>query len=129
MVPYADNEYYMSVYGGAAIPDDELDRRLRDASRHIDTLTYNRIVSRGISNLTAFQQDIVREVCCKQADFEYENEDMIRNVLKSYSINGVSMSFGESWNMKVISGVAMQKDLYNMLSQTGLCSAVLGVRY
>lgn len=129
MVPYADNEYYMSVYGGSVIPDEELDRRLRDASRHIDTLTYNRIVSRGISNLTAFQQDAVREVCCKLADFEYENEDMIQNVLQSYSINGVSMSFGESWNMRIVSGVAMQKDLYNLLSQTGLCSAVLGVRY
>ena len=27
------------------------------ASRHIDSLTYNRIVGQGFSNLTPFQQD------------------------------------------------------------------------
>ena len=39
---------------------------------HIDTLTYNRIVGRDFENLTKFQQDIIKEVVCKLADFEYE---------------------------------------------------------
>lgn len=56
-----------------------------------------------------------------QADFEYENADEINNVLSSYSINGVSMSFGSSWNVFTDKGIAMKRDVYTMLCQTGLC--------
>lgn len=94
---------------------------LRQASRHIDTLTYNRIVGRGISALTPFQQEVVREVCCMQAEFEYENADEIGTILSGYSINGVSAQFGSSWNVFMDKGVAMKKDVYAMLAQTGLC--------
>lgn len=125
--PYADERYYSKETGGEIIEDD-VDKYLRTASRHIDSLTYNRIVGRGFSNLTQFQQDIIREVCCELAEFEYENEDLIQNVLQSYSINGVSMSFGNSWNVKVISGVAIRSDIYEKLAQTGLCCASLGRR-
>ena len=125
--PYADERYYSREAGGEIIEDD-VDKYLRAASRHIDSLTYNRIVGRGFSNLTQFQQDIIREVCCELAEFEYENEDLIQNVLQSYSINGVSMSFGNSWNVKVISGVAIRSDIYEKLAQTGLCCASLGGR-
>ena len=79
------------------MPADELKKALRQASRHIDSLTYNRIVGQGFSNLTPFQQDLIREVVCQQADFETENADEINTVLQSYSINGVSMQFGNSW--------------------------------
>ncbi len=125
--PYADERYYSREAGGEIIEDD-VDKYLRTASRHIDSLTYNRIVGRGFSNLTQFQQDIIREVCCELAEFEYENEDLIQNVLQSYSINGVSMSFGNSWNVKVVSGVAIRSDIYEKLAQTGLCCASLGGR-
>lgn len=125
--PYADERYYSREAGGE-ITEDDVDKYLRAASRHIDSLTYNRIVGRGFSNLTQFQQDIIREVCCELAEFEYENEDLIQNVLQSYSINGVSMSFGNSWNVKVISGVAIRSDIYEKLAQTGLCCVSLGGR-
>lgn len=92
------------------------------ASRHIDSLTYNRIVGRGIVNLTDFQRGIIQEVCCLLAEFEYENADLIESVLKSYTLNGVSMSFGDSWNVVVENGVAIRRDVYNMLCQTGLCN-------
>ena len=49
---YADAAYYHQEYGGSMIPEEELERRLRAASRRIDTLTYNRIVSRGFSMLS-----------------------------------------------------------------------------
>lgn len=54
---------------------DELDRALKQASRHIISLTYNRIVGGDFSNLTAFQQDVIQDVVCQQADFEWENAD------------------------------------------------------
>ena len=72
-------------------------------------------------NLTAYQQEIIREVVCMQADFEYENADEINSVLSSYSINGVSAQFGSSWNVFTDKGVAMKRDVYALLQQTGLC--------
>lgn len=119
--PYAAPEYYQETYKGSVIPESDLEKTLRQASRHIDSLTYNRIVSRGISSLTPFQQDVIREAVCQQAEFEYENADEINTVLQGYSINGVSVQFGSSWNVYTDHGVAMKRDTYALLSQTGLC--------
>lgn len=120
-IPYVDEDYYRNAYGGTVIPEKEVSKYLKQASRHVDALTYNRIVGKGISGLTPFQQDVIREVCCMQADFEYENADEINTILSGYSINGVSAQFGSSWNVFMDKGVAMKKDVYAMLSQTGLC--------
>lgn len=103
------------------MPTDDLEKALRQASRHIDSLTYNHIVGRGFLSLTEFQQDIIREVVCQQADFECENADMIDSVLSGYSLNGASVQFGDSWNVYADKGIAMKKDVYALLSQTGLC--------
>ena len=118
---YADKEYYAKIYGGSMIPEDEIERALDIASMHIDSLTYNRIVGRGFSGLTEFQQNMVRRVCCMQAEFEYENAALIQSVLDSYSLNGVSMSFGSNWKVTTAAGVAMRRDVYALLCQTGLC--------
>lgn len=118
--PYVSADAYR-IYGSGDIPDDQLEKALRQASRHIDSLTFNRIVGRGFSNLTPFQQEAVKEVVCLQADFEHENADEIGSVLSSYSINGVSAQFGSSWNVFMDKGVAMRRDVYALLSQTGLC--------
>lgn len=119
--PYVTPEYYQKEYGGSIVPEDDLKKALRQASRHIDSLTYNRIVGRGFSALTEFQQDVIREVVCQQADFETENEDEINTILQNYSINGVSAQFGSSWNVFTDKGVAMKRDVYALLCQTGLC--------
>ena len=119
--PYVTPEYYKQIYKGSTIPDDVLGQALRQASRHIDSLTYNRIVGRGFSGLTEFQQEIIQEAVCQQADFEYENADEINTVLSSYSLNGASVQFGSSWNVYTEKGVAIKRDLYAFLSQTGLC--------
>ena len=118
---YADVVYYKETYRGSTVPTDDLEKALRQASQHIDSLTYNRIVGRGCSNLTEFQQEVIREVVCQQADFEHENADMIDSVLSGYSLNGASVQFGDSWNVYADKGVAMKKDVYALLSQTGLC--------
>lgn len=119
--PYATPEYYTDTYGGTLILENDIERALQIASRHIDSLTYNRIVGRGFSSLTQFQQDIIQDVVCQQADFETENADEINSILSSYSINGVSAQFGSSWNVFTDKGVAMKRDLYALLCQTGLC--------
>lgn len=105
---------------------DGLEDALRKASRHIDSLTFNRIVAQGFENLTLFQQELVTEVTCRQALFEHENTELIESALSSYSINGVSMGFStDSWNLVVENGVAMPRELYSFLKQTGLCCRVL----
>lgn len=124
--PYADEEYYREQYGGSAIPEDELGKALRKASRHIDALTYNRAAGRAFQSLTEYQQEALRECCCEMAEFEHENQDVIESVLQGYSINGVSMSFGANWNMEVRNGVAVRKECYERLKSTGLASRLLG---
>lgn len=119
--PYVTPDYYLEMYEGSTIPEESLKKVLRQASRHIDSLTYNRIVGQGFSNLTEFQQDVIREVVCLQADFEYENADLIDTVISGYSLNGASVQFGQSWNVYADKGIAMKKDVYALLSQTGLC--------
>lgn len=118
---YATPEYYRDTYKGSTVPADGLERALQQASRHIDSLTYNRIVGQRFLSLTPLQQETVREVVCQQADFEWENADEINTILQGYSINGVSAQFGESWNVYTDKGVAMRRDVYTLLSQTGLC--------
>ena len=127
MASYVSKEYYLNTYKGKIIPDDEIEKKLEDASMDVDTLTFNRIVARGFDNLTTFQKDIIKKVVCKLADFEFENEDMINCVLQNYSLNGVSMQFGSSWNVLVQNGIAVKRDTYQILCQTGLCCLSLGV--
>lgn len=118
---YASGSYYENRYEGTLIPEDDQRKALIQASRHVDSLTFNRIVGIGFDNLTEYQKEIIREVVCQQADFETENADMISSVLSSYSINGVSMQFGSAWNVYTDKGVAMRRDTYSLLCQTGLC--------
>lgn len=119
--PYADSNYYFNIFNGIALNDECIDKYLKKASRDIDVLTYNRIHHKGFDNLSEYQKENIREVCCEHASFLYENEGMIKTYLSNYSINGVNMSFGNSWNIYVDSGVAIAKDLYEQLCTTGLC--------
>ena len=124
---YADLEYYRNTYGGK-LPDEEAEKALKQASRHIDILTYRRIAGIGFDNLTPFQQETVKEVTCMMADFESANASMINSLINSYSINGASISFsGESANCQLINGVIVQRDVYETLSLTGLTCLSLGV--
>jgi hypothetical protein len=107
--------------GHDTIPSDQVENFLHEASRNVDTLTFNRIVARGFDRLTDFQQEIIQEVVCRQADFLFENADAIASILDSYSINSVSMKFGSGFNVDVAEGVPMQKTVYSILKQTGLC--------
>lgn len=117
---YVTAQEYTAL-GHTAIPSEQLTEFLHEASRNVDTLTFNRIVARGFDRLTDFQQEIVQEVVCRQADFLYENADAIASILDSYSINSVSMKFGSGFNVDVAEGVPIQKTVYSILKQTGLC--------
>lgn len=115
--------YYRCQEGEDISPD-----AIITASRHIDSLTFNRIVQKGYENLTPFQKEILSQVCRQQAVFEEENRDMLESILSSYSLNGVSMGIDQNgWNVFVQNGVVMQHSVYELLKQTGLCCRSLGV--
>lgn len=124
---YADLEYYHNTYGGK-LPDEEAEKALKQASTHIDILTYKRIAGVGFDDLTPFQQETVKEVCCMMADFETANASMINSLINSYSINGASISFsGECANCQLVNGIVIQRNVYEMLNMTGLACRSLGV--
>lgn len=108
---------------GENCPDSDAEALLylSKASRDIDTLTFNRIVERGLENLTDFQREIVTEVTCRLARWEWENADLLDSPLSGYSINGVSAQFGASEHVTAQDGVLIPRQLYGLLQQTGLC--------
>lgn len=120
---YADfSEYLKFISVDSSVPDaSETEHWLARASRTIDTLTYNRIPARGFDRLTEFQREIIREVCCRQAEFERESAGVTESLVTGYSINGVSAQFAPGWNIHVQSGAFMPRSLYGLLEQTGLC--------
>lgn len=108
---------------GESRPDDEGEMYpwLSRASREIDTLTFNRIVERGYENLTDFQREILTEVTCCLAGWEWEHSDLLDSPFSGYSINGVSAQFGTGESVTSQDGIFIPKRLYGLLEQTGLC--------
>lgn len=122
---YADFEYYKNTYKGS-LEEPEAGKALRQAERHIDTLTYNRINEIGFDSLSDYQKWIVKECACLMADWEIENADYINSLLSSYSLNGASMSFsGSSASAVVQNGVAVSRDILSHLKKSGLCCRIL----
>lgn len=118
---YVDYEYYTDTYGGSLITAENALRAFQNASDTVDTLTYCRIVERGLDGLTPFQKSIVQRVVCSLAEWQEENGDLLDAPYNSYSINGVSVSIGAALNVKQIGGIMIPSRLYAELVKTGLC--------
>lgn len=102
------------------IPQDQLQKRLSDAQMAIDGLTFDRIVHQGFDDLTEFQQCLVKEAVKKQAEFAYDNAELLESPLSSYSVSGVSMSFDPA-KIMTVNGIVTTAEIYGILMQTGLC--------
>ena len=96
----------------------ETDAARLTAASHIDMLIFNRI--QDFQALTTAQQEKVTEAYEQLLQFETENADILASPVKSYSVNGVSMTFGGS-GLKTVSGVVIPASVYQLLVQTGLC--------
>ena len=118
---YADPTWYRDEWHGE-LGTAEVAPLLEEASAAIDAVTFCRIVAVGWDRLTEFQQDRVRRACCVQADFLHENADAVRSALTSYSINGVSMEFGNAALYEVVGGTPVANAAMALLRQTGLAS-------
>ena len=118
---YADFAYYNDTFKGTVLTEDSADHYLMWASRDINNLAFGRIEGTGLENLSPFRQESIKEAVCRQAEFLQHNEDLISTYLNQYSINGVSMQFGSSWNLHVENGIAIPENVYQILLRTGLC--------
>lgn len=108
------------VYGGRVIPPTDAAQALLQASDDINTLCFGRARAQW-DGLTEFQKTVLKKCTCMHADWAFENSDMLKSILSSYSINGVSMGFnGSTWNVYVQGGVAISQPVYGLLRQTGL---------
>lgn len=118
---YADWAYYSASHCGVADQRDIMPK-LAEATDAIDALTFSRIHAVGWERLTDFQREQIRRACCVQADFLLENADAVDGSMRRYSINGVSMEFGNDALYRVVDGVAVSNRAYALIKSTGLAS-------
>ena len=119
MSQYVTKAEYLSL-GYTSIPDDDIDKYLKQASQVVDTLTFGR-TNKFWDELTEFQVSTVKDVVCELADFYFENADYIESIFDSYSINSVSMHIGAGMGVDLYDGVPAPRMVYSLLEQTGLC--------
>lgn len=110
---------------GSTLNEETADKYLDLASYDIDNLTFNRIKKIGFENLTDFQKLTIKTAVILQADFRYDNEDWLNSALSQYSINGVSVNYGDSKSVSVVNNTFVPNTTLAILKQTGLCSLIL----
>lgn len=120
---YADWAYYTETFGGQ-LPRHIIDPKLKEAAEAVDALTFSRINAIGFDKLTPHQRQKVQEACCVQAEFLHENADAIESAFTEYSINGVTMKFGNPALYTIKDGLAISTRAYSLLRQTGLASLI-----
>lgn len=113
---YVDSTYYLEVFGGEIIQGPSLNKKLERASEQIDTITYNRIVSKGFDNLTEFQRDKVKKAICIHAELIEQYGAYIDIPLSGFSAGSTSVSF----NANKVNGITTTQEVLNLLKQTGL---------
>lgn len=123
---YADVDYYRNIF---VVPIDELtddgkiEKLLQKAKQKIDEKTYNCIIDKGFKNLTIFQQEKVKNACCYQVNYYYENGTDEDIDISSYSVLDINVSLRN--NQGEASYNCMSKSAYSELKQTGLMNGVL----
>lgn len=117
--PYADLDYYKNEFKGSLVGDDEIEKMLKESSRSVDTLTFNRIVKQGFENLTPFQQEIIQESVCMQVDFMAQYGTFLETPISGYSAGSTSVQFDSS-KLFQGGGVVTSTKIASYLEQTGL---------
>ena len=120
---YADTEYYQTTYAGAAIPEEKQAQALEMASNLVDGLTMFRIRAAGFSTLTAFQQEIVKNVCCQIAEDLSDGGYLDGGVPLSGSFRLGDLSIDKDTNQMKVNGIPIRGVALGMLRATGLVYA------
>ncbi len=103
---YADENYYRNTYlGKYEGSDEELRKMLGVASRKIDGITFNRIGVCGFEGLSEFQKECLRQACCFQTDYMFENGTDGGASMSGYSVADIRVSYsGNAANKASMSG-------------------------
>lgn len=118
---YVTPEYYTADYSGTLISQDELPKALMDAEYSIDHLCFGRIKGKGYSNLSPYQQELIRRAVCLQADYIKQFGAMLINPMKSYSAGSTKVEMANV----TYGGISTTQEIINLLEDTGLRCLVL----
>ena len=97
MTLYIDKEYYLNIFKGNIISDEDIEKYLELSQEKIDSITFNRIVAIGFNNLTEFQREKISKAICYQADYIFQNgynDENNRNI-SSYSVLYIKLNMSE----------------------------------
>lgn len=117
---YVDYETY--VANGGTASEQDITPKLATASDNVDALTFYRIRRKGWDALTEFQREQLERAIVVQAEFLYENADAVESAMEEYSINGVTMKFGNKALYSIESGIPINNVALTLIQSTGLAS-------
>lgn len=114
----ADATFYFLTYKGKKLNNENAEHYLQEASFAVFEYTYGRS---GRDNLTDFQIDRVMRAICTEAErlFEADTEVMANGKIKSYSADGVSITFADEDSSRIPEAVK------KYLQPTGLINRTL----
>lgn len=128
MTLYIDKEYYLNIFKGNIISDEDIEKYLELSQEKIDSITFNRIVAIGFNNLTEFQREKISKAICYQADYIFQNgynDENNRNI-SSYSVLDISVSVDSSNDNKTIAQkLNMSEIAYDLVHKTGLDGKII----
>lgn len=113
---YVDEDFYNDYSGKIT---ENISNKLERSSDQIDSMTFNRIVGAGFSNLTDFQQSKIKKAVCLHVDFIEEYGQYLNNPLSAFSAGSISVTLNRDV-VKCVNGVTTSNEVYNLLKQTGL---------
>lgn len=113
---YVTPEYYTDTHKGNLIPQEELERSLLKAERTIDHLCFGRIKGKGFDNLTPFQQNLIKDAICLQADYIKEYGEFLTSPMKGYSVGSTKVELSKV----TCNGMDTTQEIINLLEDTGL---------
>ena len=123
MTLYIDKSYYLNIFKGNIISDEDVEKYLELAQEKIDSITYNRIVAIDFNNLTEFQKEKISKAICFQAEYIFKNGYNNENnrEVSSYSVLDISVSVDNSSNNKTMAQkLNMSEIAYDLIHKTGL---------
>lgn len=116
---YVDVSYYYGTYRGNTIDATLLDKELRKASLQVNAICFNRI-GQNLDYCSDYEKNIIKEVVCELADFNYTNKEDLEAVNGSYSIGDVSVSNLDSKTIVNEQGIFIPSTILSGLEMTRL---------
>lgn len=103
------------------IPHDKLEKALAKAERDVDHLCFGRIKGKGFENLSPYQQNLIKEAICLQADYTEQYGPYLNSPLKSYTAGSTKVDMADV----TCGGISTTQEIINLLEDTGLRCRVL----